>query len=178
MGRFRSYIQMVKDAIKSLGERDGSSQHAIKKHIIAHERNTFEQRYLRAALKNGVESGVLVMVKRSFKLVIKVRFNLAFAGSSPRYGRNARGLPRVAVFHAWRSATTKLEASVPLATYKHNSHHKPRTRVFAEEGPQEEGPQEEDRARSPRRTRSPRRAGHAFASCAFAERLWYGDPDP
>jgi len=75
MGRFRTYLQMVRQAIKTLDERDGSSQHAIKKYIIAHESNTFEQHYLRAALKNGVESGDLVMVKRSFKLGIKVRFN-------------------------------------------------------------------------------------------------------
>ena len=73
MGRFRTYLKMATDAIKSLNDRTGSSNYAIKEYIIAHENVTFEQHYLRAALKKGLESGILNKVKSSYKLADKVR---------------------------------------------------------------------------------------------------------
>ena len=73
MGRFRTYLHMVIDAIESFKDRNGTSNYAIKNYIIAHENVTFEQHYLRAALKKGVDSGILIKVKSSYKLADKVR---------------------------------------------------------------------------------------------------------
>lgn len=73
MGRFRTYLHMAIDAIHSFNDRTGTSNYAIKEYIVAHESVTFEQHYLRAALKKGVETGVLIKVKGSYKLADKVR---------------------------------------------------------------------------------------------------------
>ena len=54
-------------------DRTGSSNQAIKASIIAnHPTIKFAQHLLRSALKRGVETGKLVQVKSSYKLVPKV----------------------------------------------------------------------------------------------------------
>jgi len=68
-----TYLEMAVKAITALKERTGSSSAAIKSYIVANEAVTFRQHSLRRALAKGVESGLLVMVARSYMLTDKVR---------------------------------------------------------------------------------------------------------
>ena len=63
---------MVKAAVKSLKERNGSSRQAIKKYIAANYKGVDMEgsggRYVSKAIKKLVEDKVLVQTKGSFKL--------------------------------------------------------------------------------------------------------------
>jgi histone H1/5 len=65
----KTYLQLASEAIASLQERNGSSKPAIVAWIEARYSGIeLSPRFLRAALKRGVESSKLVQVKQSFKL--------------------------------------------------------------------------------------------------------------
>jgi hypothetical protein len=65
----KSYFELAKEAIAALKERSGSSNQAIKAHIVSnHPTIKFAQHSLRTALKKGAESGKFIKVKASFKL--------------------------------------------------------------------------------------------------------------
>ena len=69
-----TYLDMAIVAIKALKDRTGSSASAIKKYIEANNKSVkFQQHNLRAALKKGVESGMLTPVKASYKLSDKAK---------------------------------------------------------------------------------------------------------
>tara|TARA_Y100001935_G_scaffold5562_1_gene4265 strand:+ start:5589 stop:5873 length:285 start_codon:yes stop_codon:yes gene_type:complete len=76
MVRSRSYREMAIDAIKSYNDRTGTSREAIANYIIAQQGHdtTFNKRHLNAALKKGVEAGVFITVKNSYKLATQVRY--------------------------------------------------------------------------------------------------------
>ena len=65
-----SYAAKASNAIKTLGERGGSSLAAIKKVLAA--TGPVNAPALNLALKKGVASGVFTKVKASYKLVKKV----------------------------------------------------------------------------------------------------------
>ncbi|CAM9881565.1 unnamed protein product, partial [Phaeothamnion confervicola] len=57
-----TYLEMVLEALSDLKERNGSSQQAIKKHIITNNEdmeNTFLPHALRTALKKGIQQGLI-----------------------------------------------------------------------------------------------------------------------
>lgn len=65
----KSYFELAKEAITALKERTGSSQQAIKAHIVAnHPTIKFAQHLLRGALNKGADAGKFVKVKASYKL--------------------------------------------------------------------------------------------------------------
>lgn len=65
----KSYFELAKEAITALKERTGSSQQAIKAHIVAnHPSIKFAQHLLRGALNKGADAGKFVKVKASYKL--------------------------------------------------------------------------------------------------------------
>ena len=72
-----SYIELVRDAILALDERNGSSAKAVTDHILANHwapgAGGTEER-VRAARSEGVESGTLDQVGRShYKVIMLVR---------------------------------------------------------------------------------------------------------
>jgi hypothetical protein len=68
-----TYLEMSVKAIKALKDRTGSSSAAIKSFIVENETVAFGQHSLRRALAKGVESGLLVMIARSYMITDKVR---------------------------------------------------------------------------------------------------------
>ena len=71
--RPQTYLEMAIAAIKAIKDRTGSSIPAITKYIVANNKLDFKKHLLSSALKSGVKSGMLVMVKASYKLGEKVR---------------------------------------------------------------------------------------------------------
>ena len=63
-----SYFDMAKAAILALKDRSGSSLPAIKKYIESEIKKDFAPHLLRSALKAGVASGKIVLIKGSYKL--------------------------------------------------------------------------------------------------------------
>ena len=67
----QTYTEMAVAAIKALKDRTGSSPAAIKKYIIANNSGlNYLQHALKAGLKTGVTSGLLLPVKGSYKLTV------------------------------------------------------------------------------------------------------------
>ena len=62
-----SYFDLIKDAIVSLAERNGSSRQAIKKYVSAKKKD-MKNHVLNKALSSGVAANKLVQVKGSYKL--------------------------------------------------------------------------------------------------------------
>ena len=70
----QTYLETAIAAIKAIKDRTGSSIPAITKYIAANNKGLdFKKHLLSSALKSGVKSGMLVMVKASYKLGEKVR---------------------------------------------------------------------------------------------------------
>mmetsp|Transcript_13479 Transcript_13479/g.17029 ORF Transcript_13479/g.17029 Transcript_13479/m.17029 type:complete len:164 (-) Transcript_13479:172-663(-) len=61
-------IQLVIEAILALQDRTGSSVIAINKWIESEKKSTIKKHVMKAALKSGVEKGLLVQVKNSYKV--------------------------------------------------------------------------------------------------------------
>ena len=64
------YIELVRDAILALDERNGSSAKAVTDHILANHWVPDASERVRAALSEGLESGTLDQVGRSHYKVI------------------------------------------------------------------------------------------------------------
>ncbi|KAF1330755.1 Histone h1, partial [Globisporangium splendens] len=62
------YYDLIKEAVLTLKERNGSSRQAIDKYVAAKKGASYQKARLNIALKKGVEVGKLVAVKGSFKL--------------------------------------------------------------------------------------------------------------
>jgi hypothetical protein len=67
-----SYLDMVVDGIKEMKQRGGCSRYLIK-HYIDKKYNKSNDDAIRIALKKGIEEGVLVQNKQSFKLSDKAK---------------------------------------------------------------------------------------------------------
>merc|ERR1711957_912712 len=61
-------LDLVKECLLALKDRTGSSIPAMNKWIEAEKKKTIKKHVLRSALKNGVDKGLLVPVKASYKL--------------------------------------------------------------------------------------------------------------
>jgi len=64
------YEEMIAAAIHGLKTRGGASRHAIKKYIVSNYQVNYEtfDRSFRTAVKKGVESGIFIQNKQSFRL--------------------------------------------------------------------------------------------------------------
>ena len=62
-----AYIDLIIQGIAELKERTGSSRQALDKYVST-KKDLYTKARLNLALKNGVESGKLVMLKASYKL--------------------------------------------------------------------------------------------------------------
>ena len=89
-------------------DRTGSSNQAIKASIIAnHPTIKFAQHLLRSALKRGVETGKLVQVKSSYKLVPKAK-KAAPVKKAPAVKKTEE--PKVAAKPVKKAAAAKVTA--------------------------------------------------------------------
>ena len=70
-----NYLKKITDAIVALNDRTGVSRNALEKYILTNHKDIkFERRYLRAALKRGLETNVIAVHhnhKGSYKLAPK-----------------------------------------------------------------------------------------------------------
>jgi len=69
-------LDMVTECLLALNERTGSSLIAINKWLEAEKKVIVKKHVMRAALKSGVEKGILVPVKASYKLSVDAKANL------------------------------------------------------------------------------------------------------
>lgn len=104
-----TYAVMVNEAMKKLGSRTASSVPAIKKQVGAQYKidvSKISQKALTTAIKKAVESGELVQIKASYKLVKK-------ATPAPAPAKKASGLKKKAT-----SVKTVKDKSVTKTTKK------------------------------------------------------------
>eukprot|EP00568_Trieres_chinensis_P001386 CAMPEP_0183290536 /NCGR_PEP_ID=MMETSP0160_2-20130417/171_1 /TAXON_ID=2839 ORGANISM="Odontella Sinensis, Strain Grunow 1884" /NCGR_SAMPLE_ID=MMETSP0160_2 /ASSEMBLY_ACC=CAM_ASM_000250 /LENGTH=86 /DNA_ID=CAMNT_0025451157 /DNA_START=63 /DNA_END=319 /DNA_ORIENTATION=+ len=61
-------LEVIKECLLALKDRTGSSVYAINKWIESEKKSPIKKHVMKAALKSGVEKGILIQVKNSYKL--------------------------------------------------------------------------------------------------------------
>ena len=110
-----SYKAGIIAAIQALGDRNGSSSIAIKKHMQANlpKDKTWQNSTFLSALKNGVEKGEFLKNKNSFKLSADLKKKPKGSSAAPKPAAKAKAAAKKSTV---KKAATSEKKSVKKAT--------------------------------------------------------------